>query len=264
MNEKLRWFYGKGQPINIQLAGITLPDSKYYIHRRLSDITVIEYVCSGEGFIKINGEAVAVTAGQVYLLSADNEHEYYSNPENPWKKIFINVGGSLAAVLPQKFGMRKIGVYNGDGMKDIFDEISEIVFNEPCPNDEEMLLSLFFKAVYRLSQRIKNEAEDKDAENMKRYIDGNKNRIIGNGELAEHIYRSKDFCIKHFAAQYGVTPYEYQLREKMKVACDLLKNTVMPISEIAEAIGYSDPQYFSGLFRKRLKKSPREYRNGVK
>lgn len=99
---------------------------------------------------------------------------------------------------------------------------------------------------------------------MKEYLDANMNRIVSNAELAGSIFRSPDYCVKLFGREYGVTPYEYQLREKMNMACHLLSGTHLAVSEVAEAIGYHDARYFSGLFRRRCGLSPRAFRNSQK
>ena len=58
--------------------------------------------------------------------------------------------------------------------------------------------------------------------------------------------------------------HEYQLREKMNIACHLLSGTHLAVSEVAVAIGYHDARYFSGLFRRRCGLSPRAFRNSQK
>jgi AraC-like DNA-binding protein len=48
---------------------------------------------------------------------------------------------------------------------------------------------------------------------------------------------------------------------KMQRACHLLDNSDMSIKAVAAALGYSDPLYFSRLFKKTLGLSPRAYRS---
>lgn len=260
MNEKLRWFPASQQPIYPSLTGITYPDSQYHICRPHSEVTVIEYIISGSGFIKYGGNLIPVGANNVYLLCAGSNHEYFSDPIDPWQKVFININGRLASSLPLEFGLPVQGVYSGDGLQDIFLKISEIAENTPKNNDDSILTALFTDALFRLSRIHNISAQNTDAVKMKEIIDSNINRIVSNEELAAAVFRSKDYCIKHFFAEYGLTPYDYQLTGKMQAACDMLKNTSMPISAVAEAVGYSDPQYFSGLFRKKIGVSPREYK----
>ncbi|WP_407704971.1 helix-turn-helix domain-containing protein [Thalassotalea hakodatensis] len=47
---------------------------------------------------------------------------------------------------------------------------------------------------------------------------------------------------------------------KMQQACFQLDNTTETIKQIGESLGYSDPYYFSRLFKKVVGMSPKRYR----
>ena len=75
-----------------------------------------------------------------------------------------------------------------------------------------------------------------------------------------------DYIRKLFKKETGVTPYEYLLKERMSLARQLIlsgiSNRFSPysISQIAEACGYSEPLYFSRVFKKYYGVSPSEYK----
>lgn len=56
-----------------------------------------------------------------------------------------------------------------------------------------------------------------------------------------------------------MTVTEYINNEKLYYACELIRNTSMNISEIADYLGYSDVFYFSKLFKKKFGISPSRY-----
>jgi AraC family transcriptional regulator of arabinose operon len=56
------------------------------------------------------------------------------------------------------------------------------------------------------------------------------------------------------------TPVDYFNRLKIQKACELLKTTDQPVGEIGESLGFTDPYYFSRLFKKTMGLSPRTYR----
>ena len=43
---------------------------------------------------------------------------------------------------------------------------------------------------------------NEEAARLKNYLDGNLNRIVKNSELAASVYRSPDYTVKLFAAEY--------------------------------------------------------------
>ncbi len=251
-------------PFIITLAGITHRDENYHIRRPNSDTTVIEYILSGEGYIDINGCLMPVTADEIYILPKGISQHYYSSSHNPWEKVFINMSGNLAVQLIEKFGLNKKFIYDGTGIIDSFLKIAEIVRHPPQMNDARSFLSgIYIEILSRLSQSSEQITHSDEAVTLKNIIDKNSNRFIGNNELAKTIYRSPDYCVKLFKKEYGVTPYEYQLRVKTDMACTLLSGTGMNVYEIAHFLGYSDHCYFSGQFKKRIGCSPREYRKST-
>lgn len=87
-------------------------------------------------------------------------------------------------------------------------------------------------------------------------------------------YRSQKvldgFCKQyHFTPQYisrrfkqetGLTIRDYQQKMRMEKCCELLAGSDTAISDIAQAVGYSDMKFFNELFKRMLKMTPREYR----
>lgn len=75
-----------------------------------------------------------------------------------------------------------------------------------------------------------------------------------------------DYIRKLFKKETGVTPSEYLLKERMTLAQQLLSSGISnrfseySVSQIAEACGYSEPLYFSRVFKKYFGVAPSEYK----
>ena len=63
-----------------------------------------------------------------------------------------------------------------------------------------------------------------------------------------------------FQQDTGMGLKEYMSRQLAQRARQMLGHTDMPVWEVAEALGFTDPYYFSRFFKKYEKLSPREYR----
>jgi AraC-like DNA-binding protein len=61
----------------------------------------------------------------------------------------------------------------------------------------------------------------------------------------------------------GSTPKEYILRIRLSRAKDLLAATDQSVQQIARAVGYDDPAYFTRLFTQRVGQSPTGFRRGA-
>ena len=66
-----------------------------------------------------------------------------------------------------------------------------------------------------------------------------------------------------FSQEIGQTFKEYLTEVRLKKAKELLRTTTLRSFEIADQVGYSDPHYFSQVFRKHTGLTPMEFRAQV-
>ncbi len=78
--------------------------------------------------------------------------------------------------------------------------------------------------------------------------------------LSEHFRYSKTFLLKLFRQSFHTTVTEYINNEKLDCAVRLLRTSIMNINEISDYLGFSDPAYFSRLFKKRFGICPSRYK----
>lgn len=88
----------------------------------------------------------------------------------------------------------------------------------------------------------------------------------GNSELsltslAKSVNMSSSYLSSMFKKYYGQTISAYITEMRLSHAKELLRMSTMRTSEISEAVGYMDPNYFSVVFKKNMGMTPREYRN---
>lgn len=261
-NEILKPFpKNKNLPVCAVLIGITNPNPSYKIIREASGVSVIEYVLEGEGFVTVKGKEHLVKPNTVYILKEGENHSYRANPKNPWKKIFINFTGDFVIDILREYKLSDTAFFKGEGLKEEFLKIARIISSRE--NDfycQRELSAIFLNIVTGLALKKNEQSINPDALKMKELIDGNIDKNISNDELANAIYRSKDFALKLFKKEFGVTPHEYLLRAKLGASKNLLKNTSLSIMEISDRFGFCDAKYYSGVFKKFYGKSPGEYR----
>ena len=78
--------------------------------------------------------------------------------------------------------------------------------------------------------------------------------------IAALIKCSADYLSHAFHVETGMRLTEYINQQRTDMAKGLLESTRLSVKEIAWACGYSDPGYFTRVFRKRMGTSPRTYR----
>jgi AraC-like DNA-binding protein len=67
---------------------------------------------------------------------------------------------------------------------------------------------------------------------------------------------SESYAERLFKKHFGITATEYIHNEKLYYACELLRNTGLNISAIADYLGYTDVFYFSRRFKRKFGVSP--------
>ncbi|MBP3743213.1 MAG: helix-turn-helix domain-containing protein [Treponema sp.] len=78
--------------------------------------------------------------------------------------------------------------------------------------------------------------------------------------LAENFRLTPQYASKLIKQITGHTFSEIVLNIRMQQACSLLKNTKIPIGDIAYEIGYLNPEHFIRIFKRKYNITPKEFR----
>lgn len=95
------------------------------------------------------------------------------------------------------------------------------------------------------------------------YIQENYNTAISLNELAETCHLSRGYYCKTFKSLYGITPFEFLNRYRIKKACSYLAHTDMTIIEIMYTIGMNNLSYFNRQFKRYMGITPTIYKKSL-
>lgn len=93
-----------------------------------------------------------------------------------------------------------------------------------------------------------------------RYLEVHFSEDISLGEIAAYVDLSENYFSNLFKTETGVNLTYYINVLRISRAKELMDSTNWKVYEIAEAVGYKNPAYFSTIFRKITKVSVSEYR----
>lgn len=106
---------------------------------------------------------------------------------------------------------------------------------------------------------------NKLVEEAKEYILANYgDHDLSIAKICRHLHISAGYFSNIFKKETKTTFVSYLLGVRMEAAQRLLAATDLKAFEIAERVGFSDPNYFSFCFRKKFGISPKEYRGGAR
>lgn len=123
-----------------------------------------------------------------------------------------------------------------------------------------IILSMHIEQMHLIGQKC----EHTKLESVLAYINEHYEQDIQLETLAQYHKISSRYLRKIFMEHVGFSAMEYITMLRIEKAKDLLKNTSIPISDIALQIGYNSFQYFSMIFKKKTSITPKDFRNQYK
>ena len=82
-------------------------------------------------------------------------------------------------------------------------------------------------------------------------------------KVSQEVALSHYYFSHIFKDEMKITFIEYLTKARMEASAKLLKNRNININQIAYAVGYQDPNYFSKVFKRYMKISPVDYRRNL-
>lgn len=95
---------------------------------------------------------------------------------------------------------------------------------------------------------------------IQRFIQDNYTKSLSLSELAETFHFSYTYLSAFLSAKLKMSFSEYVKKTRLDKAKELLTQSDLNLSEISEAVGYSDISYFSRIFKKECQVTPSKYR----
>ncbi|MDO5423147.1 MAG: response regulator [Eubacteriales bacterium] len=106
----------------------------------------------------------------------------------------------------------------------------------------------------------KEEQSDSIVKKAEAYIQEHFDKDISLDEVSREVNISPYYFSKIFKEESGENFIEYLTRIRIEKAKEMLENPSLSIKEVSAMSGYSDPNYFSRLFKKQTDMTPREYK----
>ncbi|NBB30530.1 hybrid sensor histidine kinase/response regulator transcription factor [Cellulophaga sp. BC115SP] len=124
-----------------------------------------------------------------------------------------------------------------------------------------LLKSTYSKHIQLETPEIEIESEDeKFLLKLSKYVEENiEDPDLTVEELSKVMFVSRGTLYNRVLSLTGETPVEYVRSVKLKKSIALLQKNDMKISQIAYAVGFSNPNYFARAFKAKYNVSPTEY-----
>ena len=230
---------------------------------------LIHYILGGKGIYKTDGRIYQLSGGDAFLIRPNTLIYYEADRYHPWTYTWIGFQGLKMDEYFKRTSLLETPCfhYDRDDRVRLCHEKMFEAYNLP-ENRDLMMNSILYEYLYLLASKFPRksippkEKKISYVEEALRYIEANYAHSVNIQVIADHLNIERTYLYRLFKDITGVSPQEYLLDYRIRRACSLLKETDLPVSDIARSVGYGDALYFSRLFKQKKGSPPSEYRKG--
>lgn len=248
--------------------------------RRLGD-NLFVFMIDGEALFTVDGEKNPVRVGNILIIPKGTL--YTAVTDDSCEYIFFHFSGEItrcdrvppSGFFPTEYSFRlppcrhdKIPVLP---LSDIGSRKSTFFSSVLCCEEYHargtaaarlLIDTEFTKMLIMLSENIKGEPISRSAalQNLMTHMKMNLTSPFRMSELCAECGITPSYAARLFKKNLGMTATEYFYREKLHYAAELIENTGLNLTEIADFLGFCDLFHFSRLFKKYMGVSPSMYK----
>lgn len=246
---------------------------KWQDGRTLPEYTIV-YITEGAGTFesKPTGK-MQIKAGTVFLLFPDIWHTYRPDPEIGWREYWVALNGKYLYHLAEQgiISPKNAVLYTGVE-KSVLDPFKRLLCSVKAkPTENSLMLSVLCLEILvatiqaadiePVSQHAAAPAyNDPLVNDAIELIWSHSHRKISVSAIAGALSTTRRTLIRRFNRAAGRTVSQEITRCRVERAKRLLRETNIPIKQIAFKVGFSSPERMSKVFRRELNTSPCLYR----
>jgi len=136
------------------------------------------------------------------------------------------------------------------------------IYVETLANQLALHLLQTYSATQSLAERRAAKLSPFKLQRAIDYIDEHLRDDLTLSSISEALAMSPGHFAHAFRQSTGLPPHRYVLERRIERAKSLLRQTELPITEVAQLIGCASHSHFSVLFHRSTGCSPRDYRSG--
>ena len=230
--------------------------------KRKTSMFEIDLPIGDGGISYVNNDSFTISENMI-ICAKPNQQRYTKTPfKCYYVHMIVHDGPVYEALtnLPSFLETEKHSTYERILKRIIkhFDVLSD--------TEDFILGSLILELVYTLSKDAKKNLSGYKASNTNsmieraiEYINENLTQDLSLQSVSKELSVSPIYFHNVFKTSVSKTLRDYVEQQRIKKAINLLQTTNLTLTQIAFECGFSSQSYFSYVFKRRMKQSPREY-----
>ncbi|MFT5635863.1 MAG: AraC-like DNA-binding protein [Cognaticolwellia sp.] len=270
--------------------GIIQANNNYKLQQEHNHCHSLIYCISGSGKLRYHGKERIIERGDLVIINAnipftftlDKTQDMITKTSHSDKQLssrdsktvdnivyWINFTGTLAQDFSERLlmkmdsGVAHVGVLNN--IVSDFDHLLALGARGYTATNVIHAVHILQQALSFLALQLRltmfNNSSSFDLEAVEALMRNSLHQELSLDTLAHYSQLSKFHFAKKFKELTDSSPIQHFINMKIQHACLQLDNSDIAIKNIASDLGYSDPYYFSRLFKKLVGISPKQYRD---
>ncbi|MGI6623512.1 MAG: AraC family transcriptional regulator [Acetivibrionales bacterium] len=256
--------------LNVYRCGFEKCTPGYFWGPGVRDHYIIHIVSSGRGSYSVNGETYSLEAGQGFLICPGQIVYYKADSVSPWTYSWVGFHGIKAEQVLKKAGLTTDDpIFNSIESDNLIPSLNDLIKEAGSVHGSDLMLTgMLYRFLSCLVDRFENKIQASDRTTDKaryvskavEYIEKNFSGAISVNSIADYLKINRSYLSTLFSKYLGVTPREFIIKYRMDKACELLKNPLLSVGDVARSVGYEDSFQFSKTFKKVKGMPPSRYR----
>lgn len=250
-------------------VGYQGPSPAHYIPRPDGSGDYILIFCTaGRGWLELDGCEWTVGKNDAFLIPQGVPHIYGADADEPWSNYWVHFRGRQGAAFAELIAAADspvIHLHRHEEVVACIEQLYQYMGNVHARSEliaaSGALSQLLCLIQFRMgSTETKGRSAEEGIQRSIDFMHKNLAKPLRLGDLAKVAGLSPGHYGMLFRQSRDHSPVDYFNRLRIQKACELLKTTDASVAQIGELVGFSDPYYFSRLFKKHMGLSPRAYR----
>lgn len=243
----------------------------HQMHRDSHDDNLLFLCAEGRGELQTSAGRIEIRSGDTVVLPQGEAHSYRASNTHAWTLYWVHFRGAASSefidhLLREGEHCLHTGVEPSlvAGFQQMLAAYTTGYNLNAFIAASNRLRHLLAECALCRDRHRESSMEGMDLGALQRFM---RERVTGNvslGELAAFAGLTPQHFSLRYKAETGYPPLRHFVHMKIEAACRLLDSTRDSVKAIAAQLGYSDPLYFSRVFRRTLGLSPSQYRESLR
>lgn len=229
---------------------------------KIESVYKMHFVCGGEGYIHTVGKITPLKKGDIFFTFPSTSFAIESTKDLTF--MYISFTGLRGNMIFENLNISNTNFifHNADEVYDVWQKGLLANSNVIDLMSESVLLYTFAYLGSRLLPPRKEAKQYHSFDQIKKYVDDH---------FSEHDFSLENIC-KDLSYNKKYISFLFKKHMKMGIidylntiriqnACTMMEQGFTSINNIADRCGYSDPQYFSKVFKSKMGITPSQHIN---